>query len=60
MDEDLSTYNPVMRFKTLEALMEEYATRFTRDEARLRLALCSITPEARGASLDWFDMRWPE
>lgn len=57
---DLGPFGINMRFMVLEALMEDYSTALSREDARKRLSLLRSTPAVRDAALDWFDMRWPE
>lgn len=57
---DLGPFGINMRFMVLEALMEDYSTALSREDARKRLSLLRSTSAVRDAALDWFDVRWPE
>lgn len=57
---DKGTFVPVVRFRILEALLEEYSAVMPREVARERLSRLRARGAVRQAALDWFDLRWPE
>lgn len=58
MDEEAEICE-VHLFRAVEFLLEVYAKRFTREQARKRVELMK-TQTHGPAELAWFDVRWPE